>query len=109
MTKIRYALFRIQQNLRQRLMPEHFLEHHPRIKRDLFLLIALESGKEDLRLFREVFNSRPPRTDLPPQEVVEYLDDVFAGFEFESVEVEQEVVQEIGVVGFLSELGYDFW
>ena len=90
-------------------MAQHLLEYHSCIESDFLVLVPCKGGEDDFVLGREVLDGRPSGAYLPAKEVVEYLNDVFAGFEFESVEVEQEVVEEIGVVGFLSELGYDFW
>lgn len=90
-------------------MPQHLLEHHTSVQCDLFLLVAFEGCEEDVGLFGEVFDSRPPRTDLSSKEVIEYLYDIFARLEFESMQVQKEMVEQIGIVCFLGQLGHHFW
>lgn len=105
-------LFRIKQDLAQSLVPQHLPQYHTRVQRNVLVLVSGQGSKEDLAFARDVFDCGPARADLSAQEVVEYLDDVFAGFEVEFGDVGHEEVQEVGAVGFLcelcQELGYGF-
>lgn len=74
-------------------MSEHLAQNHPRVKRNILVLIPIERSKQDIRLGVEVFNRGRTRPDLPPEEVIEDLHDVLARLEFEPVDVQQEVVQ----------------
>lgn len=91
-------------------MLQHLLQYHARIQRDLLVLVPRERREDDLALARRghPLDGRPPRADLPPEEVVEDLDDVLARLEFEAGDVLDEEVQEVGVVGLLGELGDEF-
>jgi hypothetical protein len=46
---------------------------------------------------------------LPPQEVVENVDGILASFKVKTCDVEDEVMQKVGIVRFLGELGDEFW
>jgi hypothetical protein len=97
----------MQENLGQLLMLEHLLEDHTGVEGNLLVIVAGEGGEDDLRLGGQVLDGGPPSADLPPEEVVEYLDDVLARLELEAVDVGDDLMEEIGVVRFLRELGDD--
>lgn len=85
-------------------MPQHLLQYHPRIQRNLLILVPRQRSKYHIRLPTQVLDRRPSRADLAPEKVIEDLDDVFAGFELEAVDVKEEGVEEVGLVCFLCEL-----
>ena len=89
-------------------MLQHILQNHPRIQPDLLVVVSFERSEDDIVVRAEVLDRREPRTDLPSEELREHLHDVFARFEFESVQVVDEVEEEVGGVGFLCELGDEF-
>ena len=89
-------------------MLQHIPQNHPRIQRHLLRLVPFQRREQDRRVLVQVLHRRPSRPDLPPEEVVEDLHDVLAGFEFEAGEVGDEVEEEVGGVGFLGELGDEF-
>jgi hypothetical protein len=101
-------LVRIEEDLAQLLVTQHLLEDHARVQRDLLVLVSGERSEDDLVLCGEVLDGRPPRADLAAQEVVEDLDDVFAGLELEAGDVEDQVMQEVGGICFLGKLGDQF-
>lgn len=61
---MRHVLFGMEQNLAQRLIPKHLLQDHPRIKRDVLVLVSRESGEQDLGFCDKVLHGRRPGTNL---------------------------------------------
>ena len=74
-------------------MAKHLPQDHARVERNIFILVTGKSSKQNLALPRDVLDCRPARTDLPPEEVVEDLHDVFPSFEIEACNVDDEQVQ----------------
>jgi len=88
---------------------QHLLEDHAGVESHLFVLVTSEDGEDDLWLCGEVLDSRPPRADLPAQEVVEYLYDILPGLKFEPADVEDEVVQQVCLICLLGQLSEELW
>ena len=85
-------------------MAKHFAQDHAGVERDILVLITGMGGKQNLALPGDVFDRRPTRTDLSPEEVVEDLHDVLPGFEIEARDMDDEQVQQVGAVRLLREL-----
>lgn len=66
-------------------MPEHLLENHAGVERNVFVLVAFECLKDDIAAFAEIFDCRPSAANLSSEEVIEDVHDIFARFKFESV------------------------
>lgn len=89
-------------------MPDHLLEDHARVERDLWIPVAVERGEDDVGSRRQVLDRRPARADLSPEQVVEDLGHVLAGLELKPPDVVDEQKQEIVGVDLLRELGDEF-
>ena len=74
-------------------MAKHLTQNHARVERNLFILITRKGSKQNLTLPRYVLDGWPACADLPAEEVVEYLHDVFPGFKVKACNVDDEQVQ----------------
>jgi hypothetical protein len=72
---------------------KHFTKDHARVERNIFILITGKSSKQNLTLPRYVLDRWPSCADLPPEEVVEDLYDVFPGFKIKARDVDDQPVQ----------------
>jgi hypothetical protein len=90
-------------------VPQHLLEHHPRVQRDLLILVPRERCEDDVRFPREVLHRRPSRANLAPQQVIENLDHVLPRLELESRDVRDEQEQQVRVVRLLRQLRDKLW
>lgn len=96
------ALVRIEQYLRERLVPQHGAQDHARVERDVGILVPVslslsrqldaahtasresqmdapcQCGKDRVFLGAQMLDCRPACADLSPQEVVENLRDVLS-------------------------------
>jgi hypothetical protein len=58
------ALLGVEEDLAERLVPQHLAHDHARVERDLLVLVALEGREHDLGLARDVVDRRPPAASL---------------------------------------------
>ena len=100
-------LLGVQQDLRQVLVSEHLAEDHAGVEGDLLVPVAIEGGEQDVRFGTEILDGGEPRADLPPEQIVEDLDHILARLELELVDVQEQVVQQVGAVRLLRELRHE--
>lgn len=101
-------LLRVEQDLTKPFVPQHLAQDHAGVQRDILVLISRQRGEQHLPLARDVLDGRPARAYLTPKEIVEYLDDVFAGLEVELGDMGYKVVKQVGAISFLRELSEEF-
>lgn len=121
----RDALLRVQQDLRQLLVPQHLLQDHSRVERDVLVVVPgraerlasgsawpargqdgrdradapLQRRKHDLRLLRDVLDRRAARADLAPEQMVEDLRHVLLRLSMPTEEEREKVSQAAGATG----------
>ena len=71
-------------------MAKHFAEDHTSVKCNIFILVTIKGGKQNLTLPGDVFDRWPASTNLSPEEIVEDLDDVFPCLEIEARDVDDK-------------------
>jgi len=95
----------MKQNFGELLMFEHLFENHTRVQSDFLIFVALESGKYDIWLRRQILDGGESGTDLSTKEKREYLGDILSRLEFETGNMSNEMIEQVGVVRFLCKLG----
>lgn len=97
-------LRRVEDDLGEGLVAQALAQDETAVESHFRVLVALEQCNQQLFAGAQVFDGRKARANLPPQEVVEDLCDIFFGFELELVYVEHQKLKQIIVVHFLGEL-----
>lgn len=96
----------MKKDLCELLVSKHLPQDHASVERDLLVTVSSKGGKDNLLVSRtDVLDGGQASADLAPQEVVEYLDNIFTRFEVETGNVLDETEEEVGGVGLLGELG----